>query len=96
MAPVSPTCGTSLQDEVLALRARNKILTDVLKAVKEQADEKAKYNFELVWFARNRSKYLLVVAIVYWILSCHGVKAAAHDSSFYDTHCSSLSQPRSI
>lgn len=54
-SPVSPTAG-NLQDEVLALRARNKILTDALKAVKEQADEQAKRNFELVWFARNRSK----------------------------------------
>jgi hypothetical protein len=49
---------------VLALRARNKILSDTLKAVKEQADEKAKRNFELVWFARNRSKLLLRACIV--------------------------------
>lgn len=56
---------------MLALRARNKILSDTLKAVKEQADEKAKRNFELVWFARNRSKLLLRACIVMLLRNIH-------------------------
>lgn len=41
----------------MALRARNKILTDALKAVEDAATEQLKTNFDLVWFARNRSEY---------------------------------------
>jgi hypothetical protein len=53
--PVSPP-NMSLEDEVILLRARNKILTDALQAVKESATDQAKRNFDLVWFARNRCK----------------------------------------
>mmetsp|Transcript_16624 Transcript_16624/g.30237 ORF Transcript_16624/g.30237 Transcript_16624/m.30237 type:complete len:179 (+) Transcript_16624:115-651(+) len=54
--PVSPP-NMSLEDEVILLRARNKILTDALQAVKESATDQAKRNFDLVWFARNRCRY---------------------------------------
>jgi len=52
--PVSPT---SLEEEVQALRARNKILTNALKAIKETAAEEAEKHYDLVWFARNRCRY---------------------------------------
>eukprot|EP00567_Pseudictyota_dubia_P014053 CAMPEP_0197436314 /NCGR_PEP_ID=MMETSP1175-20131217/3780_1 /TAXON_ID=1003142 /ORGANISM="Triceratium dubium, Strain CCMP147" /LENGTH=182 /DNA_ID=CAMNT_0042965571 /DNA_START=164 /DNA_END=712 /DNA_ORIENTATION=+ len=55
-ATVSPS-STSIQDEVIALRAKNKVLEEALKAVEESATEKLKANFELVWFARNRCRY---------------------------------------
>ena len=48
---------TKVESEVEALRIRNKILTDTLKAIKETADKETKKNLELVWFARNRCKY---------------------------------------
>jgi hypothetical protein len=47
---------TSNEEEIHALRARNKVLTDALKAIKETADKEALRHYELVWFARNRSK----------------------------------------
>ena len=47
---------TSNEEEIYALRARNKVLTDALKAIKETADKEVNSNYELVWFARNRSK----------------------------------------
>jgi hypothetical protein len=47
---------TSNEEEIHALRARNKVLTDALKAIKETADKEVNSNYELVWFARNRSK----------------------------------------
>lgn len=47
----------SLQDEILALRLRNQVLTNSLKAIKETADEELKKHYDLVWFARNRSRY---------------------------------------
>lgn len=47
---------TSNEEEIHALRARNKVLTDALKAIKETADKEVHSNYELVWFARNRSK----------------------------------------
>ena len=57
--PVSPTSSTSSQEELLTLRARNKILTDALAAIKESASEEMKKKFDLVWFARYRCKYIL-------------------------------------
>jgi hypothetical protein len=50
---------TSNEEEIHALRARNKVLTDALKAIKETADKEVNSNYELVWFARNRSKWQL-------------------------------------
>jgi hypothetical protein len=54
-APVSPT--GSVEDEILVLRARNKILTEALSAVKKSASKEMKRRFDLVWFARYRCKY---------------------------------------
>lgn len=58
--PVSPnpSSADSLEDEVSVLRARNKILTDALKEVQESASKAVKKNFDLVWYARNRCKFL--------------------------------------
>ncbi|KAL7565980.1 hypothetical protein ACA910_011003 [Epithemia clementina (nom. ined.)] len=47
----------SLEDEVSALRARNKALTDTLKLIKEKAEKEEKRLYDLVWFSRNRSRY---------------------------------------
>lgn len=46
-------------DELEALRLRNKLLTEVLESIKETADEQVQKHLDLVWFARNRSKFLL-------------------------------------
>ena len=55
--PVSPNSASeSLEDEVMALRARNKVLTEALQGVNESATKAFKKNFDLVWFARNRCK----------------------------------------
>ena len=51
---VSPT--TNTEDEVIALRAENKVLRQALNAVEDTATEQLKKSFELVWFARNRCK----------------------------------------
>lgn len=53
--PISPKI--SLEDEVIALRARNKVLTGALKAVKDAAQDHSKLRHELVWYARNRCRY---------------------------------------
>eukprot|EP00561_Arcocellulus_cornucervis_P013138 CAMPEP_0185799688 /NCGR_PEP_ID=MMETSP1322-20130828/465_1 /TAXON_ID=265543 /ORGANISM="Minutocellus polymorphus, Strain RCC2270" /LENGTH=183 /DNA_ID=CAMNT_0028495275 /DNA_START=105 /DNA_END=656 /DNA_ORIENTATION=- len=52
---VSPT--TTTEDEVIALRAENKVLRQALNAVEDTATEQLKKSFELVWFARNRCRY---------------------------------------
>ena len=59
--PVSPTGSTSsssrsVDEEILALRARNKVLSEALSAVKESAAKEMKRRFDLVWFARYRCK----------------------------------------
>ncbi|CAB9527685.1 expressed unknown protein [Seminavis robusta] len=55
--PVSPSSSESLEDEVIALRARNKVLLEALKGVNESATALKKKHFDLVWFARNRYRY---------------------------------------
>jgi hypothetical protein len=45
-----------LEDEVLFLRSQNKLLKSALGAVKDTATEKLSKSYELVWYARNRSK----------------------------------------
>ena len=57
--PVSPTGSESREDEVAALRARNKLLSEALANVNESAKKAFKKNFDLVWFARNRCTYHL-------------------------------------
>jgi hypothetical protein len=52
---VSPT-HKSIEDEVIYLRSQNKLLSNALKAVKNAASEKLCKSYELVWYARNRSK----------------------------------------
>lgn len=47
----------SAEEEIHALRTRNKVLSDTLKAIKRAAEEQAEKNYDLVWFARNRSEY---------------------------------------
>lgn len=48
---------TSIEDEVLALRARNKILTQALQSIKETAEKEVQKHYDLVWFARHKSRY---------------------------------------
>ena len=52
---VSPT-HKSLEDEVIYLRSQNKLLKNALNAVKDTANDKLVHSYELVWYARNRSK----------------------------------------
>lgn len=47
----------SKEDEIIALRARNQVLTDALKAIQDTAAKEEKRLYDLVWFARNRSRY---------------------------------------
>ena len=54
----SPTGGNISKDEELkALRIRNKVLTESLAAIKDAASEETKKNFDLVWFAKNRYRH---------------------------------------
>lgn len=56
--PVSPKGSPlSVEDELHALRTRNKMLTGALKAIKETAEEERKKHQDLVWLARNRGTY---------------------------------------
>jgi hypothetical protein len=50
---VSPT---STDEELLALRARNQILTGALAAIKDSASKELKKKYDLVWFAKYRCK----------------------------------------
>ena len=63
--PVSPTgsTGSSVEDELEALRAKNKVLTEALTSVRETALEEMKKRFDLVWFARYRSKYTIASSV---------------------------------
>mmetsp|Transcript_25311 Transcript_25311/g.53467 ORF Transcript_25311/g.53467 Transcript_25311/m.53467 type:complete len:178 (+) Transcript_25311:68-601(+) len=47
----------SIEDEVMYLRSQNKILKNALNAVKDTATEKLSKSYELVWYARNRTRY---------------------------------------
>ncbi|KAL7541443.1 hypothetical protein ACHAXR_010936, partial [Thalassiosira sp. AJA248-18] len=47
----------SLEDELMYLRNQNKILKNALNAVKDTATEKLSKSYELVWYARNRTRY---------------------------------------
>jgi len=46
-----------LEEEVLSLKARNQILTETLSSIRETAVKEEKRLYDLVWFARNRSRY---------------------------------------
>lgn len=52
---VSPS-HKSIEDEVIYLRSQNKLLKNALNAVKDTATDKLTKSYELVWYARNRSK----------------------------------------
>ena len=55
---VSPTTSVvSLEDEVIALRARNKAMATALRKIKETAEQERKRHHDLVWYARNRSRF---------------------------------------
>jgi hypothetical protein len=55
---VSPTTSVvSLEDEVMALRAQNKAMAAALRKIKETAQEEKKRHHDLVWYARNRSRF---------------------------------------
>ncbi|KAL7490998.1 hypothetical protein ACHAWT_000476 [Skeletonema menzelii] len=53
---VSPT-HKSIEDEVIYLRSQNKLLKNALNAVENTASEKLCKSYELVWYARNRTRY---------------------------------------
>lgn len=53
---VSPSL-KSVEDEIIYLRSQNKLLKNALNAVKNTASDKLRKSYELVWYARNRSKY---------------------------------------
>jgi len=55
---VSPSTSiVSLEDEVIALRARNKAMAKALQVIKETATKEKKRHHDLVWYARNRSRF---------------------------------------
>jgi len=45
------------EDELLVLRAQNKVLVNALKSIEDIAEKEIKKNFDLVWFARNRCRH---------------------------------------
>ncbi|KAL7462923.1 hypothetical protein ACHAXS_003292 [Conticribra weissflogii] len=53
---ISPT-RKSLEDEVIYLRSQNKALKSAIKAVKKTASENLSKSYELVWYAKNRTRY---------------------------------------
>ncbi|KAL9184421.1 hypothetical protein ACHAXT_002507 [Thalassiosira profunda] len=53
---ISPT-HKSLEDELIYLRSQNKLLKTALDSVKDTATEKLSKSYELVWYARNRTRY---------------------------------------
>eukprot|EP00573_Skeletonema_grethae_P013535 CAMPEP_0201697302 /NCGR_PEP_ID=MMETSP0578-20130828/10536_1 /ASSEMBLY_ACC=CAM_ASM_000663 /TAXON_ID=267565 /ORGANISM="Skeletonema grethea, Strain CCMP 1804" /LENGTH=176 /DNA_ID=CAMNT_0048183437 /DNA_START=33 /DNA_END=563 /DNA_ORIENTATION=+ len=53
---VSPS-HKSIEDEVIYLRSQNKLLNNALNAVKNTATDKLRKSYELVWYARNRTRY---------------------------------------
>jgi len=55
--PSINTSCMSPEEEVMELRAWNKILNNVLEAVKETASSKIIEKFDLVWFAQNRCRF---------------------------------------
>jgi hypothetical protein len=60
---VSPLSSpTSSNDKLMALHARNKVLTDALAAIKESASKEMKKNYDLVWFAKYRCKCSAMVS----------------------------------
>ncbi len=54
--PESPNSTTFVNDELIARRHRNKMLTDALKAVDRESKEKIETSYGVVWYARNRSE----------------------------------------
>ena len=55
---ISPSSSVgSLEDEVIALRARNKAMASALQSIKETAEKEKKRYHDLVWYARNRSRF---------------------------------------
>ncbi len=54
---VSPNPSPSVtSEEILALRAKNQVLTDALKAIVESAEAQLQQKYDLVWFAKYRCK----------------------------------------
>lgn len=54
---VSPTSSPqSMSEEVLVLRARNKLLTQALAAIHSSSEKELKKRYDLVWFAKYRCK----------------------------------------
>lgn len=68
--PVSPNSSSaeSLEDEVSALRARNKMLMEALNEVKKSATKAVEKNFDLVWYARNRCKSCRLIPITHLLI----------------------------
>ena len=64
---ISPNSHKSLEDEVLYLRSQNKLLKSALNAVKDTATEKLSKSYELVWYARNRSKLFVPPDIILYL-----------------------------
>lgn len=83
----------SANDEVAALKAKNKVLTDALAAVHETAAKELKKKYDLVWFARYRCES------VKW---CKGVDECCKVLFHLLNHCFSISfcrplpQPRGV
>lgn len=60
---VSPTSSPqSMSEEVLVLRARNKLLTQALAAIHSSSEKELKKRYDLVWFAKYRCKSSLQFA----------------------------------
>ncbi|KAL3925439.1 MAG: hypothetical protein SGILL_000404 [Bacillariaceae sp.] len=47
----------SANEELMALRAKNKLLMEALAAIKDSADQELTKKFDMVWFAKYRYRY---------------------------------------
>lgn len=55
---VSPTSSpTTVNEELILLRARNKLLTQALSAIHASSKKEVKNKYDLVWFAKYRYRY---------------------------------------
>lgn len=75
-----------LEDEVLFLRSQNELLKSALGAIKDTATAKLSKSYELVWYARNRSKSSSILSNFIIVLTENNNKVCI-------SYCQLVSQP---
>ena len=62
-SPSKHSVSPDQSDELDALRARNKVLTNALQHIQESAKSELQHKYDLVWYAKYRCKLLSLVAL---------------------------------